>query len=217
VKILPPDAAPRARIAVIRFIGVLYALFAAVGCVGGPGSISRKPESSRATITAAGPQVDATGPAAAPANVTRTVQTIPLPAGSKIEVTPPAAPDAPRPAPVVFSLPAPATVTTTTETATAPKSYAPPSPAETAAAAATASGVRYFWIAGLAALLAAGLAAWSGHYLAAVCLGAAGLALPVLAQFVSRASALGVGLALAGLAAGLVAAWYVIQRRAHAS
>lgn len=95
---------------------------------------------------------------------------------------------------------------------TAPKAYAPaapPTPAEVAAV----ENIRWFYIAGLVCALAAGLAAWSGHYLAAIKFGFAAVAVPVLARFFSQHAAVMVGLVCLGLGVGLILAWHELKAK----
>jgi hypothetical protein len=85
--------------------------------------------------------------------------------------------------------------------------------APTAAEHAAAVGLRWFMLAGLALALAAGIAGWLGHYLAAVKFGFGAIALPTLAYFFSEHVAIGVGIAAVGIGAGLILAWNSLNKK----
>lgn len=103
-------------------------------------------------------------------------------------------------------------IVTRHDNATAPRSFAPPTP-PTALEAARADTVRYFAIAGILGLFAAGLLAWSQHYLAAIKVAAGAIALPVLGYFFGNAVAMVVSVALFALGAGVFVGWQVLKRR----
>jgi hypothetical protein len=152
-----------------------------------------------------GVKADQMGPAEIPAtaDVSQAHVSAPIPAGTPVVVS--------KEGELSFTPLVPMTVTSNAQAShyTAPKAYAPPTPADVAQAA----GLKYFYLAGLAFALAAGLAAWSGHYLAAVKFGFAAVALPVMAHFFSAHAAIAVGIAAGGIGLGLVLAWHTLNAK----
>lgn len=171
------------------------------------------PHPPSASVSTPAASLNQTGAAQVPARATvRTSSaSLPLPSGTAVQVEP-------SRGTVTYTLSrdTSAAVETKVERLEAPQAFTPPpppSPAEEAAAAATATGIRAFWLAALACLIGAGVAFWSGHVLAAVLAAAAGIALPVLAQTLTRPIAATVGALLLGAAAALVAAWYILRSK----
>ncbi len=190
----------------------LAAIFSlALVILAGCRSVPHVAEPPAATITTpSGATIKQTGDTPAPAKVetTRTKHTLPVPAAlvwfdEKLGR-------------FVYQLSGDsvATVETVAERAEGPKAFEPPAP-PTAAEIAQADGVRYFWLAALGCTALAGLLAWRAHYLAAVCAGLAAVALPILARFVSTASAVTIGAALVVAAVCFFAAWHIERAKAR--
>jgi hypothetical protein len=178
------------------------------GCATGgvlPRIFRPAPASARVT-TEHGAAVEQRGVAQVPAKATVTTGTVsvPLPAATAVEI-------APKTGSVTFRLDKPtvATVTTRTEHAEAPRAFAPPA-SPTPSQLAEAGGVRNFWIASLACLALAGLSAWRAHFLAAVCFGLAGVALPILARFFTSATTWAIGAVLLAIGGALFVAWHIL-------
>lgn len=179
-------------------------------------------QAPKATVTTpAGAIVKQSGPAEIPANVTvsTSTSTLPIPAGSVYVI--PAAPNNKQPPAenkqqtVTLSADSVLSVTTKTEHAEAPRAFTPPAP-PTAAQQAAAAGIRWFYVAALLGFIAAGLLAWTQHYLAAVKVAAGALCLPILAHFFSSAVAMTVSAALIALGLGVWLAWHLIEARKNA-
>jgi len=193
-----------------RLVLVLILLFPFCAC----GTV-RRLIGPTSTATVAGDTVTASGTYAAPAELIRTTtkSTVTLPAGAVVTIGPSAAADSP-PAPALRStLPAPAELVTTTETTTArtAQPVTPPTPAQIA----TADSFRYYVLAGLGLLALAALAAYAQHYLAAVKLAVAGLALPIVTHWFAANAALVIATALVAAAVAAVALYYSHVRPAE--
>jgi hypothetical protein len=137
----------------------------------------------------------------------QTVTTLPVPAKSvaTVEAT----------GEVKLELPAPSEIKTVTvrENFTAPQSFTPPSPSDIAVASAKASGVRWFYAAGIVSLLAAGVAAYLGHAKAALFLFAGAFLVPLVGVVVSEVWAVHVLVGIVCVAGALVGAWYALRGR----
>lgn len=170
------------------------------------GHFQSAPRPPSATISTPGASVTQSGDARTPAHAETetTTSEVPLPAFTEIRLDKTGK---------EFSLALPAITTlrttTRTERIAAPASFDPPAP-PTPAAEAQGFGVRAFWVGALLCLLGAGVLAWAGHPLAAVCAAGAGIALPILANFFSSAHALTVAGCLLGLGGGLFLAWHIL-------
>jgi hypothetical protein len=150
-----------------------------------------------------GSQVNLTGAAAEPAHVseTTTATSLPVPAQSTVTATP-----ADGMVKVQVSAPTQLTTTTRNTQIDGPKAAASPTPIENA----EANSFKWFILASLICGIAAAIAAYTQHYLAAIKFAAAAVAFPVLFKVFSSSIALyvGGGLAIAGLV--FVIAWYII-------
>lgn len=192
--------------------GALLCLFLAACSTG-------RVQAPRASLTTpTGAKVTQTGSAQTPAAVTVTTstETLPVPAGS-VYVIPaatndkqPGADDKPRT--VTLAADSTLTRTTITERAEAPRAFTPPAP-PSAVETAKAAGIRWFYVAALLGFVAAGLLAWTQHWLAAVKVAAGAACLPVLAHFFSSTIAMTVSAALIALGAGIWLAWHLLEAR----
>lgn len=189
------------------WVTVLPWVLTVCGC----GSQVQRPHTPHATISTAGGAsvITQTGDAQTPAavSVSSETRTVPLPSGSSIVFDEKAGT-------ITLRLSRDSTLTTTarTERAVAPAAFAPPAP-PTAAEVAQADGTRWFYLAAILAVIAAALLFYTGHALSAICVGAGGLFLPVLARFYTSTVALPLCAACVASGAGLWLAWYILARR----
>ncbi len=168
-----------------------------------------------------GPTVTQNGSVAAGAQVatSTTRSTVPIPAGSIIELPSPAGAQNARPNAQIsppahrVTLAAPSTLTaeTTTQTATGPTTHAPPAP-PSPAELATGAGIRvFYWLAAGLALACVALF-YSGHAKAALVAGIGAGGLPLLASsalwLASHAA-----VAVVAISGALVAAWFFVRNR----
>lgn len=157
-----------------------------------------------------GSKVNLSGEAATPAHVNETTVTasLPVPAQSTVTTSP-----VDGTVQVKLSLPTLLTVNTRNTKVDGPVAYQPPTPLQNA----EASTFKWFVLAALLCGIAAAIAAYFQHYLAAIKFTAAGVAFPVLYKVFSSTAALFVGGAL--IVAGLVfvIAWYVIESKKPAA
>jgi len=191
-------------------IAGLLVLLVIAGCNSAPRTKAGIDKNGKPKIQQNG---DATTPAAA--SVTTTVTTVSLPAGSKVE-TQAAAPAAgsPAPAPVIVTLSAPSELRTETrreavEGAKTPEPPLPPSPT----ALARATGLSWFYFAGVACGLAAIAMIYFGHAWAAKSLVVAAVVFPIIGNLVSSPLAMTIGCVFVALAGGLYLAWKILAAR----
>jgi len=167
------------------------------------------------------PTVTQTGGAKEPgkATVTTSKTTLTIPAGSKVEIPSPAPTttdggQVSPPSPVVVTLSQPSELRTETrreavEGTKTPEPPPPPSPSDLA----RATGIRWFYFAGLACAAVAGFCVWRGYPVAAVKCAAAAVAFPLVGNFVSEKWAIVTGGVLLLLAGAFVVAWKIIAAR----
>jgi hypothetical protein len=172
------------------------------------GCSTRRGEAPRATSQAGAASVGQSGDAATPATATATSSTVEATIPPGVQVT--AHPDGA----ITWRTVAPLTITTTrtNDRATGPASFTPPAP-PTPADEARGFGVRAFYLAAIACVLAAAFCVWRAYPLAAICFGAAAIALPVLATFFSTMSATVAGVGFVCIALGLVTAYLLTKKR----
>lgn len=109
----------------------------------------------------------------------------------------------------------PATITRDTDgkitvtTPTTPEPPAPPTPADHAAAAV----LKWYNLAAIALLIAAAVAAWRAYTSAAICLGVAAVAAPLLGNFGQSTAALVITAIFVAAALAYVSAWFVFRHK----
>lgn len=195
------------------------ALLFALACVSG---CSLQPQTAARIDRHGSPVIAQTGaaktPAAASVTTSKTILTIP--AGSKVEIPSPSpthtegGPIVPPAPGIVVTLSAPSELHQETRReavagAETPAPPAPPSPTEVA----RAFGVKWFYLAGIAAAFAAGVCVWRGYPIAAVKFAAAAVAFPLVGNIVSSTWAIVAGGVLVLLGLAFVIAWKVIAAR----
>jgi hypothetical protein len=208
-------------------LGVCLANAAALsGCATLRGLSGTKAGSSRLTVPD-GPTAAQVGDAATPAEVSRfnARTSIPLPAGTRIEIPAHKASQTPAPAPIgaqpaapaspaaVVTLSAASTLTTETtgQTARAQTTHAPAAP-PTPAEIATGQGIRvFYWLAAGLALATVALF-YLGHTKAAIVAAAGAASLPLLATSAAWI-AMHAAVAIVCTVGALVAAWYFVRNR----
>ncbi|MDD2764183.1 MAG: hypothetical protein PHE83_09450 [Opitutaceae bacterium] len=182
-----------------------------------PGCTSLRGRAARMVVHTPTTTVTQSGDVKSPGTVQTVTSTaeIPIPAGSTVTWSPPAppagqdsTPAAPGAVAVVVSAPTALRASTVTETVKGPESPAPPSPAEIA----KGEGVRWFYIAGAVAGLAALAAFYFGHPVNGTILLAGAVGLPLVGNFVGSAWAQRVAIAIFALAAGIGLAWLILRK-----
>lgn len=203
-----PCRAWRADLAGVLAFFALVCVVLLAGCSTGRRADPRPPA---VTITGPGPaggSLTQTGDAAAPATADTSTGTsgFIIPAGQPVSIAPDGV--------VSFTAAAPIQVAAQFSSfrAAGPAAFTPPAP-PSPADEARGWGVRAFYLAALGCALVAGLLAWRGYPLAALCTGGAALALPIVANVVSSAAGIVAGAVLLALAAGLVIAYRLTARR----
>lgn len=167
------------------------------------------------------PKITQNGAAKTPANasVTTTATTLTIPAGSKVEIPSPAPTNTEGrqvspPAPVVVTLSQPSELRTETrceavEGAKTPEPPPPPSPGDLA----RASGIRWFYLAGVVCGLAAIASIYFGYAWAAKSLVVAALAFPIVGNLVSSKWAIAVAGVFIFSAGAFCLAWKILAAR----
>ena len=184
-------------------IAIAAVAFLLTGCAAG-----KREQAPRATSQAGAASVGQSGDAATPATASATSSTVATTIPPGTEVT--ARPDGSITWRTVEPLPI--TTTRTDDRATGPASFPPPAP-PTPAEEARGFGVRAFYLAAIACVLAAAFCVWRAYPLAAICFGAAAIAMPVLATFFSTMSATVAGVGCACIAVGLIVAYLLTKKR----
>ncbi len=184
-------------------------ILAAALLLGGCSTIGRWfTKAPAATVKTPSIAVQQSGDVAVPAaaTVTSTKQELPIPPGSTVEikVTPPAKVEATA-KPVVL------TSTTTTETVKGVQSFTPPNP-PTATELAKASGVKWFYIAGVVSGILALLFLWQAHPINAVICGGGAVALPMIGNLVGSEAALRTALVVGAASVALFCAWLLLRK-----
>ena len=183
----------------------VFVIACLVGCANGARRVHAV--APAAVITGAGASLTQNGEAQTPAAADTTAgrSALTIPAGTPVSIAPDGV--------ATFTAALPISLTSSFDRfrATGPAAFTPPAP-PTPADEARAAGVRYFYFAALVCLVGSGLAAWAGYPLAALCLGVAVPALPVMANVVSSSAGVLVGGVLLALAAGLVIAHHLTHR-----
>lgn len=163
---------------------------------------------SKATFST-GTVVEQTGEAKAPAKaeVRESLTTLTIPAASPVTISPQGV--------VQIAMNEASQIQTkvVTESFTAPQSFTPPSPTETATAAAKASGVRWYYAAGLGCLLVSGLLLYLEHPKAALICFAGAFVVPLVGNVLSSEYAMHVLVAVLCVSGGLVGGWYLLRNK----
>lgn len=198
----------RADTVALAALLALVVIVAFSGCSAGRRADPRPPA---VTITGPGPDggsLTQTGDAAAPATADTSTGTsgFTIPAGQPVSIAPDGV--------VSFTAAVPIQVAAQFSSfrAAGPAAFTPPAP-PSPADEARGWGVRAFYLAALGCALVAGLLAWRGYPLAALCTGGAALALPIVGNVVSSAAGIVAGSVLLALAAGLVLAYKLTAKR----
>jgi len=164
--------------------------------------------SPSATVLPSG-QIIASGDAATPAHVNETSTHVSLPVPMASTITSSPGNDFIS---VHVSQPTTLTMDAKHTSVDGPVAFTPPAP-PTPAQVAQGSVLKWFALGGLGCLILAGWLAYAQHYLAAIKIAMAGIALPVLGRFFSSQIALVAGSILVTAGIVFVIAWYVIERQ----
>lgn len=198
----------------MRGLSVIALSLALVGCW-------TQPRSHAGLDRHGSPVVVQTGEAKTPAtaNVSTSKTTLTIPAGSKVEIPSPTPTtteggQVTPSAPVIVTLSQPSELRTETrrEAVEAAKTPEPPSP-PSAGDLARATGIRWFYFAGVVCGLAAIASIYFGYAWAAKSLVIAALAFPIVGNLVSSKWAVAVAGVFIFAAGGFYLAWKILEKR----
>lgn len=218
------QASEKVKCSALRFYVLFLPLAASlVGCKGFLSAYAPKPPSAQ-IATASGTQLAQTGAAQVPAAASVDTTSIEIPlsafvtpgrdAGISVNrVTP--KPESRDPVTLQTESAAALRITTRRETASGPQAFAPPAPPKPPTPTEQAAADLFKWagLVSLGLIIVAGLLLWAQHYLAALKIAAAAVALPVLARFFGSGVAIAVTVGLVALGAGLWLAWGILKRK----
>lgn len=171
---------------------------------------------TKATISTPQATITQRGAVAVPAKVSTSTSkaSLPVPAGSVVNVHAARAEGAPKaqdPVSVTLAGPSVLSVESTSQGVSGPESFAPPAP-PSPAALARGEGVRWFYIAGAVSGLLALLAFYMGQPLNGGVLLAGAVGLPAVGNFLASEWALRLGIAVACVSLAFVVAWLKLRQ-----